>query len=87
MDDRNRRRHIFGEPRHNLEPLVQQCGGEEAAGQAIENAVKGAFEGGDLIIDDSGIYQQVFDIGGNSVVVSGRVIDGMVHIATAWIPE
>lgn len=87
MDNPNRRRHIFGEPRHNLEPLIRQCGGEEAAGQAIENAVNAAFEGGDLIIDDNGIYKQVFDTGGNLAVVSGRVIDGTVHIATAWIPN
>ena len=86
MDDPNRRHNIFGEPRHNLEPLVRQYGGEEAAGQAIENAVTAAFDGGDLIIDDNGLYKQVFDIGGNSVTVTGRVIDGSVHVGTAWIP-
>ncbi len=86
MDDPNRRRHIFGELRHNLEPLVRQYGGEETAGQAIENAVNAAFDGGDLIIDDNGLYEQVFDISGNSVTVSGRVIDGTVHVGTAWIP-
>jgi hypothetical protein len=86
MDDPNRRRHIFGEPRHNLEPLVRQHGSEEAAGEAIENAVNAAFDGGDLIIDDNGRYRQVFDIGGNSVTISGRIIDGTVHVGTAWIP-
>lgn len=86
MDDPNRRRHIFGEPRHNLEPLVQQCGGEEAAGQAIEIAVNSAFDSGNLIMDGDGFYQQVFDIGGNSVTVRGRVINGTVHVGTAWVP-
>jgi len=86
MDDPNRRRHIFGEPRHDLEPLVRQYGSEEAASQAIENAVNAAFDGGDLIIDDNGLYEQVFDISGNSVTVSGRVIDGTVRVGTAWIP-
>jgi hypothetical protein len=85
MDDPNRRRHIFGEPRHNLEPLVRQYGGGEAAGQSIENAVNAALDSDDLIIDDNGC-EQVFDIGGNSVTVSGRVIDGVVHVGTAWIP-
>lgn len=85
MDDPNRRHHIFGEPRHNLEPLVRRYGGEEAAGQAIENAVSAAFDGGNLIIDDNGLYKQVFDIGGNSVTVSGRVIGGTVYVASAWI--
>jgi hypothetical protein len=86
MDDPNRRRHIFGEPRHNLEPLVRQYGSEEAAGQAIDDAVNAAFHNGDLAVDDNGLYKQVFDIGGNSVTVTGRVIDGTVHVATAWIP-
>lgn len=86
MDDPNRRRHIFGEPRHNLESLVRQYGDEEAAGQVIESAVNAAFDSGHLIIDENGLYEQVFDIGGNSVTVSGRVIDGTVHVGTAWMP-
>ncbi len=85
MDDPNRRHHIFDEPRHNLGPLVRWCGDEEAAGQAIENVVNAAFKDGDLILDGRGVYQQVFDIGGNSVTVSGRVIGGTVHVSTAWI--
>jgi hypothetical protein len=85
MDDPNRRHHTFGEPRHNLESLVRQYCGEERAGQAIENAVTAAFEDGELVLDGDGLYRQVFDIGGHSVTVSGRVIDGVVHIATAWI--
>lgn len=85
MDDPNRRRHIFGEPRHNLAPLVRQYGSEEAAGEAIENVVDAAFEDGGLVLDDDGLFKQAFDIGGNSVTVSGRVIDGAVHVATAWI--
>ena len=86
MDDPNRRRHIFGEPRHNLEPLVRQYGSEEAAGRAIEEAVNAALNNGDLIIDSNGLYKQMFDVGGSSVTVSGRVIDGAVYVGTAWIP-
>ena len=85
MDDPNRRRHIFGEPRHNLAPLVRQYGSEESAGEAIQNAVDAAFEDGDLVLDDDGLFKQAFDIGGNLVTVSGRVIDGTVRVATAWI--
>jgi hypothetical protein len=85
MDDPNRRRHVFGEPRHNLAPLVRQYGNEEAAGEAIQNVVDAAFEDGDLVLDDKGLYKQAFDIGGHSVTVSGRVTDGTVHVATAWM--
>ena len=85
MDDPNRRHHIFDEPRHNLGPFVRQYGSAEAAGRAIENAVNDALESGSLVIDGDGLYKQVFEIGGNSVTVSGRVIDGRVHVGTAWI--
>jgi len=86
MDDANRRNHIFGEPRHNLDSLVRQCGSEEAAGEAIVAAVNAAFESGNLIVDDDGLYKQGFDVRENSVTVSGRVINGVVRVSTAWIP-
>ena len=56
MDDPNRRDHIFGEPRHNLDVLIRQYGNEEAAGQAIVEAVNAAFESGSLTVDDNGLY-------------------------------
>ena len=86
MDDPNRRNHIFGEPRHNLAVLIRQYGSAEAAGQAIVDAINAAFESGNLTVDDHGLYKQVFDVCGNSVTVSGRIIDGVVRVATAWIP-
>jgi hypothetical protein len=85
--DANRRRHIFGDPRHNLDGFVRQYGSEEAAGQAIEDAVHAAFESGDLVIDDAGLYKQAFDLGGYSITVSGRVVDGEARVSTAWIPS
>jgi hypothetical protein len=75
----------FHEPRHDLEPLVRQYGNEEAAGQATESAVNAAFNRGYLIMGEGGLYRQVFDIGGNSVTVGGRVVDGAVRVGTAWI--
>jgi hypothetical protein len=86
MDDPNRRHHIFGEPKHNLDPLIRRYGSEEAAAQAIVEAVTTVFESGGLTIDDHGLYEQVFDVDGNSVTVRGRVVDGMARVATAWIP-
>lgn len=65
MDDPNRRNHIFGEPKHNLDELVRQCGGEEEAGQAIDLAANASFGGGNLITDGRGYFKQAFDIGGN----------------------
>jgi len=76
MDDPNRRRHIFGEPRHNLDPLVRQYGGEEAAGQAIENAVSAAFDGGDLIIDDIGLTAYA-SASGDAICCDGGGVRGV----------
>jgi hypothetical protein len=87
MENANRRHHIFGDPTHNLDPLVRQYGNEEAAGCAIVEAVRAAFAAGSLIADDDGLYRQIFDVGGNSVTVSGRVVNGVARISTAWIPS
>ena len=86
MVDPNRRRHVFGEPKHNLDRLVRQSGSEEAAAQAISDAVNAAFRSGDLIVDRDGRYRQVFDIGGISVTVSGRIVNGVVRVGTAFVP-
>jgi hypothetical protein len=86
MDDANRRRHIFRNPRHRLDALVQHFAGEEAAAEAMADAVNAAFRAGTLSVDYRGYYKQAFGIGGIFVVISGRVANGVVRIATAWIP-
>jgi hypothetical protein len=86
MDDPNDLHHVFGNPRHNLNQFVRQYGSEELAGQEIDGAVDGAFMSGNLILDDTGLYNQVFDIGGGFVIVSGCVVNGIVRIGTAWSP-
>jgi len=86
MDDPNRRHHIFGKSKHNLDRLVRQYGDVQAAEQAMREAIDAAFQRGDLIVNQHGRFRQVFDIGGVFVTVSGRVINGIVRVATAWIP-
>ena len=86
MDDPNDLHHVFGNPRHNLDQFVRQRGSEELAGQEIDTAVDGAFMSGNLILDDAGLYRQVFNIGGSFVIVSGSVVNGIVRIGTAWSP-
>jgi hypothetical protein len=85
MDDPNKRNHVFGNPEHNLHPLVQQYGSEEAAGQAIVEAVNEAARDGSLIIDTLGHYRQTLNIGGNLVTVSGKVVHGVPRVGSAWI--
>ena len=85
MDDPNKRHHIFGNPDHNLAGLVQQCGGEEAAGRAIVEAVDQAYRDGKLVIDWLGRYRQVFEIGGYRVMVRGRIVNGVARVGSAWV--
>jgi hypothetical protein len=87
MDEPNRRRHIFGEPRHNSDPLVRECGGEPEAYQAIVDAVDEAFARGDLVVNQRGKYKQAFDIRGHLVTVTGQVVNGIARVGTAWIPS
>jgi hypothetical protein len=85
MNDPNKLHHIFGKPAHGLGPLVRQYGSQQAAGQAIYDVVNSAHQNGSLRSDGVGYYKQLFDIGGNMVTVSGRVVDGIVYVGTAWI--
>jgi hypothetical protein len=86
MDDPNDLHYVFGNPRHNLDQFVRRHGSEEFAGQEIDAAVDSAFISGNLILDDTGLYKQVFDIGGSLIIVSGCVVNGIVRVGTAWSP-
>jgi hypothetical protein len=86
MDDANKLRHLFGNADHNLDRLVRRYGSEAAAGQAILDAIQEAYDRGDLIVDALGNYRQVFCVGGYSVTVRGRVVNGIARIGSAWIP-
>ena len=87
VDDPNKRHHVFGNPDHDLDVLVQHYGSKEAAGRAIEDAVNEAYQDGTLILDGVGVYKQTFDVGGYSVIIKGRVANGRVHIGTVWRPR
>ena len=52
----------------------------------MEDEVNKAYQDGRLVTDTYGVYQQVFNVGGYSVVIKGRLINGHVHIGTAWGP-
>ncbi len=85
MDDPNKLHHIFANPDHNLDALVQACGSEEAAGRAIVEAINEAYQNGSLAADALGRYTRVFDVGGYLVTVRGRIVNGVVRVGSAWI--
>jgi hypothetical protein len=85
VDDPNKRDHVFGNPDHNLDAPVRQYGSEDAAAHAILEAVNQAYRAGKLIADALGRYRPMFDVGGYPVIVSGRIVNGLARIGSAWI--
>jgi RHS repeat-associated protein len=77
--DPNKLNHIFNNPDHNLDALVNQLGGQENAFNALEGAVQGQGL-------PNGVFSTVVDVGGSQVTVTGIVINGVARIGTAFIP-
>ncbi|MCL2726618.1 MAG: hypothetical protein FWD69_19535, partial [Polyangiaceae bacterium] len=80
--DPNRLNHIFGKATHNLGPLVQEFGSQEATFAAVENATQAAINAQGL----TGIFETTVSVAGQNVVVRGNVMDGIVRIGTFFIP-
>jgi hypothetical protein len=85
MDDPNKLNHIFNNPDHNLDRVVRQYGSQEAAAWAMIEAIDSALQNGSLMTDPEGRYRQLFDIGGNAVWISGKVVDGVPRVGSAWV--
>lgn len=77
--DPNKLNHIFNNPEHNLDGVVNQFGSQQNAFNALQNAVQ-AQELPD------GLFNTVVNVGGSNVTVTGNVIDGAVNVGTAYIP-
>jgi hypothetical protein len=80
--DANKLGHIFGQARHNLGPLVQKLGSQEAAFTAVQSAAQSAVRSQRL----SGVFQTTVNVAGQNVVVRGNVIDGVARIGTFFVP-
>jgi hypothetical protein len=74
----NKLAHVFAEG-HNLEPLVQQVGSQQAVVRAILSGLRG-------LTPSAGAFEGTIVIGGESVVVRGAVVNGVVKIGTAFVP-
>ncbi len=79
--DPNKLNHIFGNPAHNLDPVVQQFGSQADAYNALQQAV-----GDQLGSGGTGTYSTVVNVGGYDVTVTGAYVDGVPRIGTAYIP-
>lgn len=79
--DANKLNHIFGKAAHNLGPLVARFGSQAAAHAALERATQAAVRSQGL----SGVYRVTVNVGGQAVEVTGKVVNGIVRIGTAYI--
>lgn len=75
--DPNKLNHIFGRADHNLDGLVKQFGSQEKAFEALQTAVrnKGGLEG---------VFKTTVKLGSETVTVTGKVVDGVAQIGTAF---
>jgi hypothetical protein len=80
--DANRFNHIFDKAEHNLGPLVERLGSQEATFAAVQRATEAAVKRGGI----SDVFETTVDVAGQNVVVRGRVIEGVPRIGTFFIP-
>jgi hypothetical protein len=80
--DPNKLHHIFGKAGHNLGPLVQEIGSQEATVSAVEAAAQVAVASQGL----AGIFETTVNIAGQNVVVRGNVMEGVARVGTFFIP-
>jgi len=80
--DPNKLHHIFGKTGHNLGPLVQKFGSQEATFSAVQQATQAAIKSQGL----SGVFETTVSVAGQNVVVRGNVVEGVARIGTFFTP-
>jgi len=79
MNDANKLNHIFA-AKHKFGPLVTKLGGQENTIRAVLNAANGKFPA-------SGVFTNVsVNVGGQTIILRGNVINGVPRLATMFIP-
>jgi hypothetical protein len=76
----NTMRHIFGQARHNLDPLVQRLGSEEAVVRSVATQLHRAA------LPQAGQFEVTVVVSSATVTVRGAVVSGVVRISTFFIP-
>jgi hypothetical protein len=71
--------HVF-DPKHNFGPLVETYGSEAGAMEQIVRSLDGAG------LPSSGLFEVTTQVGGQSVIVRGAVVNRVARIGTAFTP-
>jgi RHS repeat-associated protein len=79
--DPNKFHHLFDKAEHNLGPLVERVGSREAVYSAVQSAAQELATRQGL----TGVIETTVAVAGQTVVVRGKVIDGIIHIGTFFI--
>jgi RHS repeat-associated protein len=78
MKDPNKVDHLFA-AKHNLQPLVNQLGGEENTVRSVLNAANGS-------LPSSGLFKDIpVAVGGQTILIRGNVIDGVPRLGTMFL--
>ena len=78
VENANKLNHLFGNPEHNLGPLLAAAGGPEKAYERIWRAAQ-------PLVTQNGLFNQTVRVLGFNVTVQGNVIDDVLRIGTAFI--
>ncbi len=81
--DANKLHHIFDNPGHGLDAVVSAYGSQENAYAALQGATASAVQTQGL----TGEFEMTVEVGGQSVKVTGVVMNGTARIGTAYIPK
>lgn len=77
LKDPNKFRHVFDNPRHKLDPLVDELGGREFVLREAVLAVPRS---------QTGIFEVTKQLGCQNLTVRGRVVNGVPRIGTVFVP-
>jgi RHS repeat-associated protein len=73
--------HIFDQPKHNMDVLVEMFGSREAAFNEVSTAALASLRAQGT----TGIFTVDVQISGQIVTVTGRVMNGVARISNMWI--
>ncbi|MCP9492018.1 MAG: hypothetical protein MSC31_19405 [Solirubrobacteraceae bacterium MAG38_C4-C5] len=77
LRDPNKFGHVFNNPRHKLDPLVNELGGRDAVLREAVLAVPRS---------QTGIFEVSKQLGRHNLTVRGRVVNGVPRIGTVFVP-
>ena len=80
--DQNRLNHIFNQPRHKLDPLVNELGSQANVCSAVQAATQNAVRSRNI----QGVFEIQVQIVGRVVTVRGNAVGGEARIGTFFVP-